>query len=119
MNNFIIPLFILLFSTSISSQSKEDYSKTLDLISKAFNEKEVSLIHQKFNSNLKSDLKEGALKKNLDSLYKDKGRMSSYELIIEDEESKSYLVEFENSSMLILINLSSDNQITLFKVKDY
>lgn len=119
MKNFIIPLFFLLFSTSFFSQSNEDYVKTLDFISKAFNESKTSIIYQKFSSELKQKLPEGVFKKTLDSLRIEQGAMSSYELIIEEEKGKNYLVEFDSSSMLMMIHLSNDGVISRFKIKEY
>ena len=119
MKNFIIPLFFLLFSTSFYSQSNDDYVKTLDFISKAFNEKKASSIYQKFSSNLKLESPEEVFMNTLDSLRTEQGVMSSYELIMDEEKEKSYLVEFESSSMLMLIKLSSDGAISKFKIKEY
>jgi len=98
MKNYTVPLFVLLFSVSVFSQTQDDYTNTLNLVSKAFNEKKAALIH---------------------SLHNEKGKMSSYDLITDEEREKNYLVEFENSSMLLLINLTKEGQISLFKIKEY
>lgn len=119
MKNIFIPLLILFITISVSSQTKEDYEHTLKLIQKGFNEKNISLIHQEFASGLKTDLEENVFKKSLDSLYTDKGKISSYELILEEEKEKNYLVEFENGTMLILIHLSTSGKISMLKIKDY
>ena len=56
MKNVIIVLGLLLCSASVFAQSQEDYLKTVDFINKAFNEKQASLIYEKFNTNLKSKI---------------------------------------------------------------
>ncbi|WP_408030200.1 hypothetical protein [Tenacibaculum xiamenense] len=112
-------IFTLFLSTSIFSQTEEDYKNTLDFISKAFNEQKSEAIFQKFSTSLQQNLQAEELKKKLDSLHKDKGKMSSFELILKEEDLKNFLVEFENASMLILINLSPEGKIKKFEIKDY
>ncbi|TCI93574.1 hypothetical protein [Tenacibaculum sp. M341] len=119
MKNIVISLFFLFNFVFAFSQTKEDYKKALDLITKGFNEKNASLIHQKFTPDLKKELQENTFKKTIDSLHTDKGAMSTYELIMEEEKEKNYLVEFENGSMLILIHLSPTGEISMLKIKDY
>ncbi len=112
-------IFVLFLSTSVFSQTEEDYKNTLDFISKAFNEQKSEAIFQKFSATLQQNLQEAVLKQKLDSLRKDKGKMSSYELILKEEDINNFLLEFENASMLLLINLSSDGKIKKFEIKDY
>ncbi|SED17389.1 Protein of unknown function [Tenacibaculum sp. MAR_2009_124] len=112
-------IFILFLSTSVFSQTEEDYSKTLDFISKAFNEQKTEAIFKKFSLSLQRNFREEVLKEQLDSLLKDKGRISSYELIFKEKGLQNFLVELENASMLLLINLSSDGKIKNFEIKDY
>ncbi len=119
MKNLIVHLLALFFSISLLSQSKEDYKNTLDFISTAYNEKNASVIHQKFSSDLKQKLNQEVFKKRMDSLHSENGKMSSYELILEDEKESSFLVEFEDSSMLLLLYLSPDSQILKFDIKEY
>ncbi len=119
MRKIIILLGAVFLSFSIFSQTKEDYKSTLNFVKEAFNKKEGSLIYQKFSSNLKKELQEISFKKMIDSLHGNKGKMSSYELIMEEEKEKNYLVEFDNGTMLILIHLSPKGEISLFNIKDY
>ncbi len=111
-------LCILFFQISIFSQTEDDYKNTLELVKKAFNESNASLIHEKFNDALKSKLKSVAFKKTIDSLQNNKGIISSYELILEEEE-RNYLVEFENGTLLMLLQLTSDGKISTFVIKEY
>ncbi len=119
MKNIIVFIFCLFTSVVVFSQTKEDYKNALDLITKGFNENNASLIHQKFTPDLKKELQESVFKKTIDSLHTDKGTMSTYELIMEEEKEKNYLAEFENGSMLILIHLSPTGEISMLKIKDY
>lgn len=122
MKNLIIPLIAVIFFSATSegfSQTKEDYNKTLDFISKAYNENNAASIHEKFSESLKKDLEQVSFQKTIDSLHKDKGQMASYELILEEDGEKSFLVEFDYASMLILIHLTPEGEISLFKITDY
>lgn len=119
MKNLIIPLFFLLSSISFYSQTEEDYLKTLDFVSKSFNEKKASQIYQKFNATLKSSFSEDAFKQSLDALHTEQGVISSYDLILDAEKEKNYLVEFESSSMLMLLFLSPEGEISTFEIKEY
>lgn len=119
MKIYTVPLFLLFTSFFSFAQSKEDYVKTLDFISDAFNKKEASLVHQKFSPDLKVQLSENVLKKTLDSLHIQQGVISTYELISDGDKEKSFLVEFENSSMLMVLFLSPENEISKFKIKEY
>ncbi|WP_299680689.1 hypothetical protein [uncultured Tenacibaculum sp.] len=119
MKILFISILTLFLSTSVFSQSEKDYTTTLELIKKALNEKKSSLIHEKFDAKLKGKWSPDKFGKMVDSLHKDKGKMSTYELIMEDEKEKNFLVEFENGSMLVLLYLSKDGKITSFQIKDY
>ncbi len=119
MKILFVSLLTLFLSTSVLSQTKEDYNTTLELVKKGFNEKNSSIIHEKFNAALKEKLKPDAFVKMIDSLHNDKGKMSTYELILEDEKEKNFLVEFENGSMLFLLYLAKDGKISTFQIKDY
>ncbi|WP_299835195.1 hypothetical protein [uncultured Tenacibaculum sp.] len=112
-------ILMLFFCFTVFSQSEEDYKKTLELVKKAFNEKKSTLLHAKFDSKLQNELKAQAFAKEIDSLHKDKGKMSTYELIMEEDKEKNYLVEFENGSMLIILYLSPNGAISKFHIKDY
>ncbi len=111
-------LLIIFFQFAAFSQTDSKYTETLELVKKAFNEKNPSLIHQQFDEALKNKLKVAAFKKSIDSLYENKGTMSSYELILE-EEDKNYLLDFENGSLLMVIRLKSDGKIASFEIKEY
>ncbi|SNR14404.1 hypothetical protein [Tenacibaculum jejuense] len=112
-------ILVLFISFSVFSQSKEDYKSTLDLVKKAFNEKKSTLLHAKFDSKLQKELEAKAFAKSIDSLHDEKGNISTYELIMEDDKEKNYLVEFENGSMLIVLYLSPNGSISKFHIKDY
>ena len=119
MKKIIIPLFVLFLSISVFSQSENDYKNSLDFVSKSYNEQKPSLIHQKFSTNLKKELPEEVFKKMIDDLYKEKGKTSHYEFLMEEENEKNYLVDFENGSMLLIFFLSEENKISAFKITEY
>ena len=52
-------------------------------------------------------------------MHSNKGAMSSYELILEEEKERSYLVEFESGTLLMLLHLTSDGKISTFVIKEY
>ncbi|WP_075342452.1 hypothetical protein [Tenacibaculum agarivorans] len=114
-----ISLLLLLFSVAAHSQSEEDYQNALGLVKKAFNEKQATSLYEKFSSSLKGKLKQDAFTKTMDSLHTEKGTLSSYELILEENKERSYLTEFENASMLLLIQLSPEGEISTFTIKEY
>lgn len=119
MKSTILCWLALFFSFSILSQTKEDYTNTLKFISTAYNEKNASAIHQKFSSELKQILTQEAFVKRIDSLHNESGNMSSYEFLMEEDQVKNFLVEFEGSSKLLLIYLSPEGQISKFDITEY
>jgi len=119
MNRFKLSLFTILLSTIVFSQSEEDYNSTLELINKAFNQKEASLIHNQFSADLKSSINEASFKKMIDSLYVEKSQLQSIDLLMEDDSEKSYLVDFEKGAMLMLLKLDTNNKISTFKITEY
>lgn len=119
MKNVIIVLGLLLCSASVFAQSQEDYLKTVDFINKAFNEKQASLIYEKFNTNLKSKIQKGSFQKSLDSLHAEQGLVSGLELLVDEAAEKNYLIEFENNSLLLVLSLTSVGEISKFKIKEY
>lgn len=119
MKQLIAVMLILFLSNTVFSQTVDDYENTLQLVRTAYNKKDPSLIYQKFSSSLKKELEEDAFNKMIQNLNKDKGKMLGHELILEEETGKNFLVDFENGSMLLMIHLSSDNQISTFNIKEY
>lgn len=109
----------MLLSAYTYSQSEEDYKNSLDLIQKAFNEKKAFSIYEKFSLDLKTQFKEFDFNKMTDSLFTEKGKISSFDFIMDEEKGKNYLVEFENSSMLMLLSLSPNGQISSLEIKEY
>jgi len=118
MKKYIIAFFIL-FTAFTYSQSEADYKNNLNSIKKGFNEKKVSLIYEKFSSDLKNQYTEPGLKKMMDSLSTEKGNISSFDFLVDYEKGKNFLLQFENNSMLLFIDLTHDNQIQSFEIKDY
>lgn len=119
MKNLIIQLFTLLFSISVFSQLEIDYKNSLDFFSTSFNEQKTSLIYERFSLKLKEELQEEVFKKMIDDLYKEKGKTSHYEFLMEEKNEKNYLIDFENGSMLLIFFLSPDNKISAFKITEY
>ena len=119
MKNLIIPLFTLFFSISVFSQSEIDYKNSLDFFSTSFNEQKTSLIYERFSLKLKEEHQEEVFKKMINDLYKEKGKTSHYEFLMEEKNEKNYLIDFENGSMLLIFFLSPDNKISAFKITEY
>lgn len=118
-SRIFITVLLLLTSTTFFSQTKDDYLEALKTIKKGFNDNDPSLIHNSFNADLKLELNKDNLDKMIDSLFKENGKMQSYDLIMEEEKQKNYLVEFENSSLLIAIEIDKERKISTLEVKNY
>ncbi len=119
MKNCFLSILALLSVSLTFSQSDEDYTNTLDFIKESFNEKKTDLIYNKFQADLKTKLEVDSFNKTMDSLYAEKGTMQSYEYLMEEDNEKSFLVDFESASMLMLIYLTPDGEISTFKITEY
>jgi len=119
MKDLKVFLIASLLSFSIFSQTEENYLTTLELIKQGFNDSNASLIHQKFDSDLKASLAEPELKTIIDSLLKEKGLLQEFDFLIDDEKEKNYLIDFENAVMMIIIRLNEAGEISTFKIKEY
>ena len=116
-----IRLFLLavVFTMAVFSQSEEEYTNTLEFISKAYNEKDAKSIHSKFSSSLKGEITEEAFKSMIDSLYAEKHLLQSFDLLMEEGGEKSYLTSFEGGDLLLLFKLDTDSNISTFKITEY
>jgi len=119
MNKLIVLLLASFLSISMFSQQSEDYTTLLQLVSKAHNQKEAVLIYDEFDPVLKESLGKEAFFKMMDSLHTEKGTFLNYELILEEDKGKNFLVDFDNGSMLLFIELQPNKKISSFNIKDY
>ena len=111
-------IFFLLLATVSFSQTEEDYLNTLEVIKKGLNEGNTSLIYEQFTIDLKSSLEKEGLGKMLDSVRKESGKMQSYDLILAEDTFKNYLVEFESTSLLIVLGIAKEG-ISKLEIKNY
>ena len=119
MKDFNLFIFVFFIGISVFSQTGEDYKNTFELIKKGFNDNSTSLIFDKFDPSLKQNTDKSGFEKLIDSLRKEKGKVESYNFLMEDNQEKSYLMEFENASMLIVLSLNTAGNISVFEIKDY
>ena len=119
MKDLKVFLIASLLSFSIFSQTEENYSTALELIKQGFNDSNASLIHQKFDSNLKTEQAEVNFKTMIDSLHREKGLLQEFEFLMDEDNEKNYLVDFENASMMIIIRLNEAGEISTLKIKEY
>lgn len=119
MKDYKMFIFVFFIITSIFSQKEDDYINTFELIKKSLNDNSPSLIFNKLDASLKKDTDKAGFEKLIDSLHREKGKMQSYEFLLKEDEVKSYLVEFTNASMLIVLSLNEGGAISVFEIKDY
>ncbi len=108
--------FVLQFGFS---QTDSDYQNALITISKAFNSKDSNTLFASFSSELQSTFVLEKVNDFLNENYEAKGTMGEFTLLVEDDDGRRYLTEFENASSVIFIVLSQDKKITKFAIEEY
>jgi hypothetical protein len=119
MRKIILSIALLFFVQFSFSQTKENYDNVLGSIVKAFNAKSTDQIFDLFTADLQAVLTKQKLSKIIEDTHSEKGVMGNSELILEEESGNSYLTEFENASMLVVLKLSPEGKISNFSIQEY
>ena len=114
-----ITYLLLLFMCFSFTQTEDSYQMTVTKISEAYNAKDADALYGLFSSDLQSsftlDKTKGFIMKNLS----ENGTMGESTFLTNDNDNRHYLVEFKNSSVILVLGLSSDNKITHLSLEEY
>lgn len=112
--------FLFLLSMCFSFVQVEDnYQATISKITEAYNAKEANQLFELFSADLQSTFTNSKVTTFISDQFLEKGKIIDSSFLIEGDGYKQYLVEFENSSAILNLGLSSDNKITLLKIEEY
>ncbi|MFD2564671.1 hypothetical protein [Aquimarina rubra] len=113
-------LLILSICFSFSfTQTEDSYQMTVTKISDAYNAKDANQLFELFSSDLQSSFTLDKVQSFITDNQTKKGKMGESSFLMDDEGSKRYLVEFENSSTILVLKLSPDNKITQLSLEEY
>ncbi|WP_271768027.1 hypothetical protein [Aquimarina algiphila] len=115
----ILCLALFLFLQVSFSQTQEDYQKIINEISEGYNAKDANKIFSVFSADLQSTFTLEKVKTFITDNQTKKGSMGGYTFLIDEDKEKRYLIEFEHSSMILILGLSKDNKITKFTLEEY
>ncbi len=117
-NSFLLSIALLCSFLSFS-QTKTDYESKVTEVIKFLNEKNPEKVYDLFSDDFKSNRKQDEFSDVMKALVNENGSISTAELILEETEAFQYLVEFENSSKLLLLKLSPELKISKFSIEEY
>ncbi len=113
-------VILLLFCVHFGfSQTEDDYQKTLTSIAEGYNSKEPQKIFDLFSAELQSTFTLDKVNEFINDNQANKGEMGTSTYLLDEDNCKRYLTEFENSSMVLIICLSADNKITKLLLEEY
>lgn len=97
----------------IVAQTDADYESTLKNIMASYNAKDAQKIFDKFSTDLQESYPLDKLKTFLTKTLEDQGKFSEFDFMDIDGGHR-YLVQSENDSIIIVIELSVDLKLTKF-----
>lgn len=114
-----ITLLLLVCICSSFIQTEDSYKMTVTKITDAYNAKDADQIFGLFSSELQSSFTLDKVKSFITDNHSKKGKMGSSSFLMDDEGNKHYLMEFDNSSTILILGLSTDNKITELALEEY
>ncbi|SEM32254.1 hypothetical protein SAMN04487910_4730 [Aquimarina amphilecti] len=112
--------YVLLLSICFSfTQTEDSYQMTITKISDAYNAKDANSLFGLFSSDLQSSFTLDKVTSFITDNQAKKGTMGESSFLMDDDGNKRYLMEFENSSTILVLGLSSDNKITHLSLEEY
>ncbi|MBW1295153.1 hypothetical protein [Aquimarina litoralis] len=114
-----IILLLLVCSCFSFLQTEDSYKMTVTKIADAYNAKDADQIFGLFAADLQSSFTLDKVKTFITDNHAKKGMMGSSAFLMDDEGNKRYLMEFDNSSTILILGLSTDNKITKLELEEY
>ena len=114
-----ITLLLLLTICFSFTQTEDSYKMTVTKITDAYNAKDAKMMFNLFSADLQSTFTVDKVQSFINDNQSKKGAMGEVAFLVDDENSKRYLVEFENSSTILILGLSSENKITQLSLEEY
>ncbi|WP_299440914.1 hypothetical protein [uncultured Aquimarina sp.] len=112
--------YLLLLCICFSfTQTEDSYQMVITKISDSYNAKDADKLFELFSPELQSSFTLDKVKSFITNNQSKKGAMGESSFLMDDEGNKRYLVEFENSSTILILRLSSDNKITQLSLEEY
>ncbi|WP_108805450.1 hypothetical protein [Aquimarina sp. Aq107] len=112
--------YLLLLCICFSfTQTEDSYQMTITKISDAYNAKNADSLFGLFSPDLQSSFTLDKVKSFITNNQSKKGSMGESSFLMDDDGNKRYLTEFENSSTILVLGLSSDNKITHLSLEEY
>ncbi len=115
----IIYITLLLFAHIAMAQTDADYDSSLKEIAEAYNAKDSSKIFDLFSEDLKTTFTLEKVKVFLDDTHTNKGLMGEQTFLTDEEGEKTYLVEFDSISSIIIISLTTDKKLSKLSIEEY
>ncbi|WP_025740567.1 hypothetical protein [Aquimarina pacifica] len=101
------------------SQTEDDYKKVIDQITENYSTKDSEKLFNLFSSDLQATFTIDKVKEFIVTNHLEKGVMGESSFLMDEDNCKRYLTEFENSSMLLIICLSKNLKITKLELQEY
>jgi len=115
----IASLFVLLFiSISVSAQTEADYDLVAIDFTEGYNYLSADKIFNLLDNEYQKTLTLDKVKEFIAQHDRTLGMIKGFGVVSEGNNHKTYLTQFENSSMLIAFELSLDNKITHLSTKE-
>ncbi|CAM1355183.1 MULTISPECIES: hypothetical protein [Tenacibaculum] len=113
-------LLLFFFLSQISySQTENDYTEVITNLRKSYNLKDSKKIFESFSSDLKTTFTLDKVKHFIEDYHKSAGIMGSSSFLIDDNDAKRFLTEFDHNSLLLIIGISPNKKITKLILDDY
>ncbi|GAA4111218.1 hypothetical protein GCM10022393_08770 [Aquimarina addita] len=114
-----ITYLLLLFVCCSFLQTEDSYQSAITEIADAYNQKDADKIFNLFSSELQSSFTIDKVKDFVKDNQESNGLMGEFSFLMDDETGKRYLLEFENSTMILVLELSTDNKIIRLSLEEY
>jgi len=116
----IVYVLMLCLAQVAMAQTDTDYENVLSKIATEYNAKSADNLFALFSDDLKTTFTLDQVKAFITENHEKKGEMGDASFLLDGEGDKSYLVEFTNStSIIIMAILSPDNKLTKFVLEEY
>lgn len=109
----------LCFAATVSGQTTKDYEAVIKKFEGYYNNNLPDSVYSLMSERTRSLMPKDKVAAKFKMLYTQIGKMNSYSFTKEDATYRSYKAEFEKATFTMLLSLSADNKLDIFRFVPY
>lgn len=112
-------LILVVLVSSSFTQNSNDFDSILKAISKEYNTKNTQALFDLFTQELQIKFPLDKLKTFISDSHLQNGKMGESSFLMDEDGDKRFLIEFDNSTLIMVLGLTPEHKISKFAFEEY